>query len=140
MVNACARQSICLWIKGHKAVCSIVTYGASWVDIQFNLEVSNLWKAIKTNFDGFLKLCKRYFDNRTFCHKSLLSSKNICQFLKNLLPNFVIIAYNMKGCLRFPTSIFWYHQIWLNMLMNDHHLRNIPKLGEGKKITFSYHP
>jgi len=36
-----------------------------------------------------------------------------------------LIAYN---CLFFKISYFEYHQIWINILMDDRHLNNITKL------------
>jgi hypothetical protein len=37
----------------------------------------------------------------------------------------------MKGCLKVLFSYLEYCQIWQNILMDDHHLKNIIKLGGG---------
>ncbi len=56
------------------------------------------------------------------------------------LQKIATIAYNMKGCLRFffLLSYFKYRQIWLNIVMDDHHLnntQNIVFLKKHKKIA-----
>ncbi len=45
------------------------------------------------------------------------------------------ITYNMKGYLSFFLLYFEYCQIWLNILMDNDHLRNITKLAEEKTHT-----
>jgi hypothetical protein len=47
----------------------------------------------------------------------------------------IAITYNMKGYLSFLLLYFEYCQIWLNTLMDNHHLRNITKLEEEKTHT-----
>ncbi len=47
----------------------------------------------------------------------------------------VAITYNMKGYFSFELLYFEYCQIWLNMLKDNHHLRNITKLEEKNTHT-----
>jgi len=55
---------------------------------------------------------------------SLLTGKKNCKKTHILF---------LKSPKEFLVSYFEYHQIWLNILMNDCHLNKITKLG-GKKI------
>jgi hypothetical protein len=56
-------------------------------------QYKGLWRRI-------FVFCEKYFETEIFC----------CKFpvlLKNIRQKIITIAYNMKGCLRFSTFIFW---------------------------------
>jgi hypothetical protein len=71
-----------------------------------------------------------YFSNRIFCYKIpyVLEgkiAKNIFNLFKSQKDS--TIAYKHERVLQvFYFRIFEYSQIWLNILMEDHHLSNIP--------------
>jgi hypothetical protein len=125
MVNGCARQSICLWIKGHKAVCSIGCF-MGWHPIQFVNSNQN-------KFYGLLKLCKRYFENKIFCHKSLFSSKNICQFFKKTIAKICGNCLQYERVLKIPTFIFWMSPNLVKYAYEWSPFEKHPKIGGGQK-------
>ncbi len=74
---------------------------------------------------------------KSFLYSKFFFSANLKKAKKNNFffppvnhPNFAtILAYNMKRVLKiYLLSYFEYFQIWLNLLLDDSHLSNIPKL------------
>jgi hypothetical protein len=63
------------------------------------------------------------FEKNKFCQKcpAFLEKKNQKNYLKNCQNH---LKYE-KGAQDFRLSYFEYHQIWLNLLMDDCHLSNI---------------
>ncbi len=60
-------------------------------------------------FGGKLSpICEKYFQKEYFVTNSLLKNKKKLK----VLPRITIIAYNMKGCLRFYISIFEYGHLF----------------------------
>jgi hypothetical protein len=48
-----------------------------------------------------------FLGKKKLCHKFPIYKKKFTKRLNFLLPQIVTMAYNMKGCLRFSTFIFW---------------------------------
>ncbi len=84
------------------------------------------------NFSPFFQ---KYIGKGMFCnnfHVYKKKSKKL-RFLFLGSSKIFTIAYTMNECLRFYTFIFWYCQIWLNILMDDCPLQQHHKI-ENKNI------
>jgi hypothetical protein len=72
----------------------------------------------------FSPFCEISFETGIFCHKFSWFLKKIFQKKEILLQ----LPTIRKGALEFWPWYFEYHQIWLNILMDDYHFSNITKL------------
>jgi hypothetical protein len=111
-----------LWLKClvRKGYPSNIDLGYTWRLWECICILGFLWWWI------FAIFCQKYFERWILCHNFpvfLIKESSENMFLNSLKSS----QLPKKGVYEFLLSYFECHQIWLNLLMDDHHLSNITK-------------